>query len=290
MHARSRWVGSPRWRCCLSLAGHAGRARRRRTDLGRRLHRGAGRSRQALFQTSCGRCHNNELVGSERAPALKGEWILLALGERHARQALHQDSRHDAGRRDRERPRRRQTRHPRLRPVDERGAGRSRGAESQAWRVLENIFVSKKGGAATPTVANFTLVQAVGCLARGPNQEWLLTKASEPATTRDETPSAANVDAAKAKQLGSLEFRLLERASALQRRRARWPQDGSARPGAAHRRGQPPEPDLTADARRPLRQLANQNSTVGPQGSSPSCRNRMRSSATRGRIVSSSRG
>ena len=25
------------------------------------------------FETSCGRCHNNELVGSERGPALKGD-------------------------------------------------------------------------------------------------------------------------------------------------------------------------------------------------------------------------
>ena len=64
------------------------------------------------------------------------------------------------------------------------------GAEALSLKpgVLENIFVSKKGGAATPAVANFTLVQAVGCLARGPNQEWLLTKASEPATTREEPP------------------------------------------------------------------------------------------------------
>jgi mono/diheme cytochrome c family protein len=35
---------------------------------------GAQASRgKAAFETSCGRCHNNELIGSERGPALKGD-------------------------------------------------------------------------------------------------------------------------------------------------------------------------------------------------------------------------
>jgi len=163
---------------------------------------------KALFQNSCSRCHNPELIGSERGPALKGElfwshWeddALLTLFTK-IRDTMPQggiESVPDEGKLD-------VLAH--ILSMNEVPAG----PEELSLKpgVLENIFVSKKGGSTSPAVANFTLVQAVGCLARGPNQEWLLTKASEPATTRDETPSPANVDAAKSTALGALEFRLL---------------------------------------------------------------------------------
>jgi hypothetical protein len=162
---------------------------------------------KAIFQNSCARCHNPELIGSERGPALKGElfwshWeddALLTLFTK-IRDTMPQggiESVPDEGKLD-------ILAH--ILSMNEVPAG----AEELSLKpgVLENIFVTRKGGAA-PTVANFTLVQSVGCLSRGPNSEWLLTRASEPATTREETPSAANMEAAKARQLGSLEFRLL---------------------------------------------------------------------------------
>ena len=163
---------------------------------------------KALFKNSCSRCHNIELIGSERGPALKGElfwshWeddALLTLFTK-IRDTMPQggiESVPDEGKLD-------ILAH--ILSMNEVPPG----SEELSLKpgVLENIFVSKKGGVATPTVANFTLVQSVGCLARGPNQEWLLIKASEPATTRDETPSPSNVEAAKSAALGALEFRLL---------------------------------------------------------------------------------
>lgn len=163
---------------------------------------------KALFQTSCSRCHNVELIGSERGPALKGElfWShweddsLVTLFTK-IRDTMPQggiESVPDEGKLD-------ILAH--ILSMNDVPAG----AEELSLKpgVLENIFVSKKGGAATPSVANFSLVQAIGCLTRGPNQEWLLTSASEPTVTRDESPSAANVDAARSKPLGSLQFRLL---------------------------------------------------------------------------------
>ena len=163
---------------------------------------------KALFDNSCSRCHNVALTGSERGPALKGElfwshWeddTLLTLFTK-IRDTMPQggiESVPDEGKLD-------ILAH--ILSLNEIPSGKEE--LSLKAGVLENIFVTKKGGAAAATVANFTLVQSVGCLSRGANREWLLTKASEPATTRDETPSAANVEAAKAKQLGSLEFRLL---------------------------------------------------------------------------------
>jgi cytochrome c5 len=162
---------------------------------------------KALFDNSCSRCHNVALTGSERGPALKGElfwshWeddALLTLFTK-IRDTMPQggiESVPDEGKLD-------ILAH--ILSMNEVPAG----PEEMTLKpgVLENILVTKKGGA-TPSVANFTLVQAVGCLARGPNQEWMLTKASEPATTRDESPTPANVDAAKTKALGSLDFRLL---------------------------------------------------------------------------------
>jgi hypothetical protein len=196
--------------------------------VGRRLHGRPARGK-ALFQTSCSRCHNPELIGSERGPALKGElfcshWeddALLTLFTK-IRDTMPQggiESVPDEGKLD-------ILAH--ILSMNEVPAG----AEELSLKpgVLENIFVSKKGGAASPAVANFTLVQAVGCLARGPNQEWLLTKASEPATTRDETPSPANVEAAKSKTLGPpssacsacTSHTPLKRTSATKWKRAGW--------------------------------------------------------------------
>jgi len=55
-----------------SGGGHrAGRWRSQ--DLGRHLQPGTAARGKPAYETSCGRCHNNELVGSERALALKGD-------------------------------------------------------------------------------------------------------------------------------------------------------------------------------------------------------------------------
>ena len=39
-------------------------------------------------------------------------------------------------------------------------------------------------------MSNFTLVQVVGCLTRGANDGWALTKAGAPVVTKEEAPAA----------------------------------------------------------------------------------------------------
>jgi mono/diheme cytochrome c family protein len=69
------------------------------------------------------------------------------------------------------------------------------------------IDIVRKGQ--TNTIANFSLVQVVGCLTPGPNNVWTLTRTSEPVLTRDEEPSAASLKTAQAKALGAQTFSLV---------------------------------------------------------------------------------
>jgi len=61
----------------------------------------------------------------------------------------------------------------------------------------------------TSTIANFSLVQVVGCLTRGPQNAWTLTRTSDPVITRDEEPSATALKTAQAKTLGADTFQLV---------------------------------------------------------------------------------
>ena len=72
---------------------------------------------------------------------------------------------------------------------------------------LATAQILKKGEQAV--VQNFSLIQTVGCLARGPDNTWVLTRTAEPLVTRDEAPSAQALSSAGARPLGSRTFRLL---------------------------------------------------------------------------------
>jgi hypothetical protein len=72
---------------------------------------------------------------------------------------------------------------------------------------LVSAQILKKGEQAL--VQNFSLVQTVGCLARGPDNTWLLTRTADPLATRDDTPSAQALSSAGARPLGTRTFRLL---------------------------------------------------------------------------------
>ncbi|HLG58267.1 MAG TPA: cytochrome c [Vicinamibacterales bacterium] len=72
---------------------------------------------------------------------------------------------------------------------------------------LASAQILKKGE--QTSVQNFSLVQTVGCLARGPDNTWMLTRTAEPITTRDDVPSAQGLPAAANRQLGTRTYRLL---------------------------------------------------------------------------------
>ena len=87
------------------------------------------------FETSCGRCHNNALVGSERAPALKGDGF-FSRWENDTLDKLFTKIRDTmpADGRDRRRDRCGQAGHPRVHPVRERRSRRSRRVEHRPAR------------------------------------------------------------------------------------------------------------------------------------------------------------
>jgi hypothetical protein len=81
------------------------------------------------------------------------------------------------------------------------------GELTQNGNDLASAQILKKGEQAV--VQNFSLVQAVGCLARGPDNSWVLTRTSDPLVTRDEAPSAQSLVSAATRPLGTRTFRLL---------------------------------------------------------------------------------
>lgn len=61
-------------------------------------------------------------------------------------------------------------------------------------------------------VQDFSLVQAVGCLARNEGGAWVLRNAAEPVVTRDDVAPAGSLSAAASRPLGRRTFRLLSAA------------------------------------------------------------------------------
>jgi hypothetical protein len=73
---------------------------------------------------------------------------------------------------------------------------------------VENIQIVKQGTDAS-AVANFSLVEVVGCLAQNQNNKWVLTNSTDPIVTKEENSTPAALTAAKAKRLGSQTFELV---------------------------------------------------------------------------------
>jgi len=74
--------------------------------------------------------------------------------------------------------------------------------------VLQNvIFVGKSGPQPVPDGA---LVITIGCLSQASNGSWVLLSATEPARTRTETSTPADIKTSSQKSLGALVFRLAD--------------------------------------------------------------------------------
>ena len=72
---------------------------------------------------------------------------------------------------------------------------------------LDTIQIVRKG-VNRPAVPNFSLVQVVGCLAKGPNNTWVLNNTSEPVIGKDQ-PTPEELKAAEARPIGTQTFRLV---------------------------------------------------------------------------------
>ena len=166
------------------------------------------------FETSCGRCHNNALVGSERAPALKGDgffshWENDTLDKlftkiRDTMPAGGIESVTDAGKLD-----------ILAYILSVNGAPAGREELSIDLPALESITIVRQGGV-PEGVSNFNLVQLVGCLAPASDKSWKLTNASEPVVTKEETSTAAALAKAGAQPLGRLDVELVSVIGAYQ--------------------------------------------------------------------------
>jgi S-disulfanyl-L-cysteine oxidoreductase SoxD len=144
---------------------------------------------KTAFETSCINCHNRDLAGSVRGPALRGDKFMLDWQDgsvnnlftkiRFSMPATYPDSVSDEVKLD-------------IVAYLLQANGFPAGSEElkvDADR-LEAIQIVKKGNTALP---NFVLVQTTGCLTPGPQtgsnkKSWILTQATEPVATKQDAP------------------------------------------------------------------------------------------------------
>ncbi len=179
---------------------------------------------KTAFETSCTNCHNRDLNGSDRSPSLHGDrflanWLNGSVNTlyskiRFSMPATYPETVADDVKLDIV---------TYLLQVNAFPAG-STELKMDADE-LESIQIAKKG---SQDVANFTLVQLVGCLAPGPNKSWTLVRTTEPLATKDEIPTPAQLQQAASQSLGVQTFVLVQRRS-LPSRTPRRPKNGRPR-------------------------------------------------------------
>jgi mono/diheme cytochrome c family protein len=145
----------------------------------------AERGRTA-YDTSCTNCHNRDLAGSVRAPALKGDRFMLSWQNgsvnslyskiRFSMPATYPETVSDEAKLDMV---------AYLLQVNGFPSGRTE-LKMNADE-LDAIQIVKKGASELP---NFVLVQVVGCLEAGPSKTWRLAHASDPIATKEDSPIA----------------------------------------------------------------------------------------------------
>jgi mono/diheme cytochrome c family protein len=164
----------------------------------------ADRGKAALSQNGCNGCHGAELAG-DRGPALKGDRFVadwengsinrLFLKIRDTMPPLNAEQVTPATKLD-------------IVAYLLKVNGFPSGTATLGADDVENVQIVKRGTDGT-AVANFSLVEVVGCLTLNQNNKWVLTSSTEPVVTKEENPTPAALSAAKAKRLGSLTFDLV---------------------------------------------------------------------------------
>jgi mono/diheme cytochrome c family protein len=160
---------------------------------------------KSTFKTACLRCHGEDLSGTT-APALKGDRFQMTWGGDTVEGLFGKI---------------RDTMPPNFGTVvDDQGkldvvafilqtngypAGSTEltidSPDLAASQILKNGEVA--------AVQNFSLVQTVGCLERGSDGRWMLTRTADPLTARDETPNPQALASAAKRPLGTKTFLLL---------------------------------------------------------------------------------
>jgi len=159
------------------------------------------------FTTSCGNCHGIDLKGSaERGPALAGDTFMKTWQDRTAGM-LFTKIKSDM---------------PRNRPgslTDDvyldivsfilQSNAFAEGAKELSAAVLDSVPLAKGDLSAQKVVPNFAMVALVGCLAKGPDNTWLLTNTTEPIQSKDEPPTPDELKQADSQPLGANSFQLI---------------------------------------------------------------------------------
>jgi S-disulfanyl-L-cysteine oxidoreductase SoxD len=164
---------------------------------------------KATFDVNCSRCHNSDLTGSERGPALAGDrfltnWLEGTLEPLFSliRDTMPQGSANivsDAGKIEV------------LAYVLRRNAFPPGPRELTTDRArLDLVQVLRKG--VTPGLQNLSFVQVVGCLEPGSTDRWVLTRSSARPGTRERSVSAAELERARRRALGKETFTLVSAA------------------------------------------------------------------------------
>jgi hypothetical protein len=151
------------------------------------------------FTGLCRRCHSDNLMGSERGPALKGDSFM----EHWEQQDL-----------DRLKAKIRDTM-----PPDDPGKltddeylglvsyilmhnGYPAGPTPLDNAALSGVQIVRKPGEERP-LRSFSVVQVVGCLVKSGEHKWALSQATDPVLTRERASTAEELKALAAKPLGS---------------------------------------------------------------------------------------
>jgi len=160
------------------------------------------------FITSCGNCHGIDLKGAaERGPALAGDPFIKVWQDRTAAN-LFTKIKADM---------------PRNRPgsltddvyldivsfILKSNTFPEGPKELTAAAALDGLPMARNASNAKKVVPNFALVAMVGCLARGPNNTWLLTNTTEPIQSKDEPATPDELKQADAQPLGADSFQLV---------------------------------------------------------------------------------
>jgi cytochrome c5 len=75
--------------------------------------------------------------------------------------------------------------------------------------VLDDVVIAKRGDTESKGLANFALVEVVGCLTQGADTQWTLTSASQPVITKDQPATPQELQASVQKPHGADTFVLL---------------------------------------------------------------------------------
>jgi mono/diheme cytochrome c family protein len=157
------------------------------------------------YGRSCSNCHNGDLAGNDRGPALKGDrflgnWLNGSVGSLYSKIRFYMPATY-----------------PESVPENEKidilafllqvnGFPEGEDELKLDQAELDRIPIVRQGQTG---IANFSLVSVVGCLEPGPANAWMLARSTEPVVVDADRPDAASTEAARGRVLGEQRFRLV---------------------------------------------------------------------------------